>query len=261
MQAPSNGLNMPHVAPGPTFHRAYPTADQSAQAWSVDAVEPRASSWSVSASKRVLDFSVALVGALLLALPMMVLAFCVRASSTGPAFFVQKRVGRRGHLFGLYKFRSMTIGSSSGLGLTKLGDDRVTGFGRVMRKFKLDELPQFYNILRGEMSLVGPRPKLRRYEPMAYMPYRPGITGAATLVFRHEEELLGRIHPSEIDRFYATHIQPLKAQIDSEYMSEATLWSDFGIIAATFLACLAPSRNSLALGAEEDQDAATSISA
>jgi len=244
MQVPFNGPNSSHVlsrvAVPQSFHPALLNARESVRTASVAAIQHGASPWSISVAKRTLDFSVALGCVLFFALPMLILAICVRVSSNGPALFVQKRVGRGGHLFGVYKFRTMTVGSSSGLGLTKLGDSRITGFGRLMRKFKLDELPQFYNILRGEMSLVGPRPKLARYEPMANMLYRPGITGAATLAFRHEEEILGGIHPSKIDHFYEKHIMPVKAQIDSQYMIDATLLSDMRIVAATFLACLRP---------------------
>jgi lipopolysaccharide/colanic/teichoic acid biosynthesis glycosyltransferase len=204
---------------------------------------PTASGWSLSLSKRMLDVSVALLVLAVFGLPMLAIALCVRLSSTGPAFFPQQRVGRGGGLFRIYKFRSMTFSPrADGPGLTRDGDSRITGIGRLLRKLKIDEFPQFYNVLRGEMSLVGPRPKLPQYAGIANMPYRPGITGAATLAFRREEEILRHVHPSQLDLFYSRHIRPLKARIDVRYMCRATLWSDLGLIAATFLVCVSPAR-------------------
>lgn len=200
------------------------------------------SSWSLSLSKRLFDLSAALFLLLLLAVPMVAIALCIRLSSRGPALFVQNRVGRGGCLFGIYKFRSMVVGVNGGRGLTADGDVRITTPGRWMRKLKIDELPQLFNILRGDMSLVGPRPKLPQYEGIVNMPYRPGVTGAATLVFRREEQLLTQIHPSQLDYFYAKCIKPFKAILDVRYMSQATFWTDLRMIAATVLACLKQTR-------------------
>ena len=173
---------------------------------------------------------------------MLLLAACVRLTSNGNPIFRQERVGRGGRLFKLYKFRSMEHSENerNGPGLTKDGDYRVTPVGRFMRKFKLEELPQFLNILRGEMSLVGPRPKLPQYAALLNMPYRPGITGAATLAFHREEEMLRNVETSEMDRFYAQTIKPVKARIDACYMCHATMASDLRIVAATLFGCLIP---------------------
>jgi lipopolysaccharide/colanic/teichoic acid biosynthesis glycosyltransferase len=176
---------------------------------------------------------------------MLAIAICVRLSSPGQALFVQRRVGRGGRLFRLYKFRTMaaTGEKSTGPGITMDGDQRVTSLGRWLRKLKLDEIPQFYNVVRGDMSLVGPRPKLQRYAALINMPYRPGITGAASIAFRCEEEMLSSIPAAKLEEYYHLQIKPVKAQIDACYMCGATFSSDLRIIAQTFLACLAPGRN------------------
>src|ERR1700761_7509130 len=182
------------------------------------------SAWSVSAVKRGIDLAFAVL-ALLLSWPLLVLAaVLVRYKSPGPVIFRQKRVGRDGVLFTVFKFRTMAIDAQDdGPCLTKRGDPRVTRFGGFLRKYKLDELPQLFNVLRGDMSLVGPRPKLPHLEVM-HMPFRPGLTGAATLAFRCDEKI-------EANSCWVT--KPLKAKIDWDYMSESTLVSDFSLLYET----------------------------
>jgi lipopolysaccharide/colanic/teichoic acid biosynthesis glycosyltransferase len=261
MQLPARGLDVSSIAAPKWLNPMSQPSDEASAISDLRIELPAASNWTLSASKRTLDFSAAFFMLALLLFPMLAIAVCVRLTSNGPALFVQKRVGRGGRLFGIYKFRSMTVGSSSGPGLTSTGDRRITAAGRWIRKFKLDELPQFYNVLRGEMSLVGPRPKLPIYEPIANMPYRPGITGAATLAFRHEEDILSGIHASQLEHFYSTEIKPLKAQIDIQYMSQATLGSDLRMIAATFVACFAPVDVSVALRGDDRQPGKDSMPA
>jgi len=205
------------------------------------------SAWSVSGVKRCLDFGFAAL-ALLLFWPLLVLAaVLVRWESPGPVVFRQKRVGRDGVLFTVYKFRTMSLDAQQdGPSLTKRGDPRVTRFGAFLRKYKLDELPQLFNILRGEMSLVGPRPKLPHLEVM-HMPFRPGLTGAATLAFRCEEEMLQDIPDDELEAYYCRTIKPLKAKIDWDYMREATLASDFLLLYETAFCCVSSRANSWAI--------------
>src|SRR5580658_307501 len=159
------------------------------------------SEWSTSAVKRFFDASVALAVLVVFALPMLAIAILVKITSPGPSIFVQRRVGRGGKLFSIYKFRTMVslAGKRSGPTLTRDGDNRNTGLGPLLRKLKLGQVPQFYNILRGDMSLVGPRPRRPQYPASRNMPFRPGSTGPAALAFRREEEVLPHIHRMLLD--------------------------------------------------------------
>ena len=188
--------------------------------------------------------------ALVLSMPLMALAAAlVFFDSEGPVLFRQRRMGRHGREFTLFKFRSMRCDTTPSSCVTASGDLRITRAGAFLRRYKLDELPQFWNVLRGDMGLVGPRPKLPHLEPL-HMTYRPGITGPATLAFRNEEDLLSGIPADEVEVFYDRYIKPAKAQIDFEYMRRATFRSDLALICRTFGACLS---------SEDAQDQASSL--
>jgi lipopolysaccharide/colanic/teichoic acid biosynthesis glycosyltransferase len=194
--------------------------------------------WSLSDGKRLFDLVCAVIGLVALFPFMVVIGLVVGVSSPGPVFFRQRRMGRWGGLFTIYKFRTMIAeAEDGGPCITVQGDCRITRVGALLRKFKLDELPQFVNVIKGDMSFIGPRPKLPHHESL-HMPFRPGITGAATLAFRCEEELLRRVPEQELDVFYARTIKPLKAKLDWEYMQRATWWSDLGLLWCTATACL-----------------------
>lgn len=206
-----------------------------------EAVAPIVNHWSLSKKKRLFDVLVSLLVLGFLGLPLLVLIICIRLTSRGPAVFVQKRIGQDGFPFSIYKLRTMRPDAAScGIGLTQSGDRRITPIGRWLRKLKLDELPQFYNVLRGDMSVVGPRPKLPEYADNLNVPYRPGITGAASLAFRCEEDLLVSIPPDEVEQFYQEHIKPVKANLDLRYMLHATFSSDLRIILSTLLSSFCP---------------------
>jgi lipopolysaccharide/colanic/teichoic acid biosynthesis glycosyltransferase len=186
--------------------------------------------------------------ALLISWPLFLLAaILVCYKSPGPVIFRQKRVGLDGVPFTVFKFRTMSLDAQEdGPCLTKRGDRRITRFGAFLRKYKLDELPQLVNVLRGDMSLVGPRPKLAHLDVL-HMPFRPGLTGAATLAFRHEEEMLQGIPDKELEAYYCRMIKPLKAKIDWDYMREATLASDLSLLCETAFCCISRRFNSRAV--------------
>jgi lipopolysaccharide/colanic/teichoic acid biosynthesis glycosyltransferase len=205
-----------------------------------------ASPWILSLRRRCLDFAVALAALVVLTPFLLLAALLVCLGSRGPVFFRQRRMGRHGREFTLYKFRSMTPpAKGSGSCITVAGDSRITPVGAFLRRYKLDEIPQLWNVLRGDMCLVGPRPKLPHHEAL-HMDCRPGITGAATLAFRREEEFLAGIPAHELEAFYELFVKPAKARLDLEYMRSATIASDLKVLWQTFSSCLFGEEESLA---------------
>lgn len=191
----------------------------------------------MSTTRSCIDRIVAALVLLILLPAMLIIMLLVRLSSHGPALFQQRRAGRNRDEFILFKFRSMCAEDPCGPAITVSGDCRITPVGAFLRRYKLDELPQFWNVLKGNMSLVGPRPKLPHHEGLD-LPYRPGITGVATLAFRDEEKILAKIPREQLDAFYETCIKPRKAQLDVEYMRSATPGTDLNLLWRTFASCL-----------------------
>lgn len=205
----------------------------------------KGSEWSLSLLRRIMDLGLAFFGLLLFAPILAVIAIAVRLSSRGPVIFRQERVGRLGQLFTIYKFRTMEVQpESKGLSVTRHGDRRVTTVGRLLRRYKLDELPQLLNVLVGDMSLVGPRPKLpdHQHRQAQCMPFRPGITGAATLVFRCEEEMLRQIPEEQIEAFCKYKLTPYKTNLDFAYAERATFGSDLALMLRTAQVCVIRSK-------------------
>jgi len=194
--------------------------------------------WLVSVARRCFDSAVAATALMLLSPAIVLIVLLVRFSSPGPVLFRQRRTGRNREEFMLYKFRSMHVEDSPGPPITVSGDRRITRVGMFLRRYKLDEHTPGWNVLKGDMSLVGPRPKLPHHE-LLDLPYRPGITGLATLAFRNEEEILCRIPPDQLDDFYEFCVKPRKARLDLEYMQSATFWTDVNLIWRTAASCAA----------------------
>lgn len=176
---------------------------------------------------------------LILAPLFVLIAAVIKICSTGPLMFNQERVGLHGECFQLHKFRTMRDDvEGSGFAITVGRDPRITLVGQMLRRFKLDELPQLLNVLKGEMSLVGPRPELSRYVNLypastrsEVLSVRPGITDLSSLSFIDENELLGRVPDPE--RFYVDELIPMKLDLAVTYIRHRSVWLDFRIIAAT----------------------------
>jgi lipopolysaccharide/colanic/teichoic acid biosynthesis glycosyltransferase len=223
--------------------------------------------WPAEQMKRLFDITFAALGLLVLSLLFLMLAVAVKLSSRGPALFCQQRIGKNGRPFRILKFRTMVVNAEKlGPGLTRGGDSRITAMGYFLRKTKLDELPQLWNVLVGDMSFVGPRPEVPRYvekytaEQRRVLALKPGITDVATLEFRNEEELLkgellkaeilrgesndrqkaewrgkGRGGDAEMEEFYMKYCVPRKIELNLAYAARANLWEDIKIIVRTLI--------------------------
>lgn len=189
--------------------------------------------------KRIFDFFLALAGLIILLPALVVIAILIKLDSRGPVFFRQERVGRFGQPFQIHKLRTMTIGAETkGPLITTSSDRRITRVGRLLRKYKLDELPQLIDVVTGNMSLVGPRPEVPRYVALypevmreIILSVPPGITDLASIEFKDENEILDLSHDPEKE--YIARILPVKLAYYQRYVHERSLWLDFVLILKT----------------------------
>lgn len=188
--------------------------------------------------KRLFDIVVSCFGLLLLLPLFIVVAVWIKVDSAGPVFYRQLRVGRYNQDFYIYKFRSMRVGADKGSLVTIGGrDPRITRSGYLIRKYKIDELPQLINVLRGDMSLVGPRPEVRHYvnywtpEQLHVLDVRPGITDPASIKFRNENELMAQVDDPET--YYINVIMQEKIKLYLEYVKNASFGYDLKLICKT----------------------------
>jgi lipopolysaccharide/colanic/teichoic acid biosynthesis glycosyltransferase len=194
-------------------------------------------SFYVNYGKRLVDVILALVGLFLLVVPMLFVGLVVFLVDGSPIFFGQPRVGLGGKLFTLHKYRTMHNRKDAGSSITVAGDSRVSALGRTLRQLRIDELPQLFNVLKGDMSFVGPRPDVAGYadqlqgEARVILLLRPGITGPATLAFRNEEELLARA--ADPKAYNDEVIFPEKLRLNMEYAKAVTLRKDVQLILKT----------------------------
>ena len=195
-------------------------------------------------AKRLFDLVLAALGLLLLGPLLLVIAVWIRLDSPGPVFFRQERVGRYGQPFRIHKFRTMVAGAPQlGPQISLQGDPRITRAGAVLRRAKLDELPQLIDVLAGTMSLVGPRPELPHYVALypaalreKVLSVRPGITDRASIEYRDEGALLAAA--ADPERTYAEVVMPAKLRFAADYVDHATLAHDLRLIALTLKALL-----------------------
>ena len=188
--------------------------------------------------KRIFDIVASGCGLIVLSPLFLILAIWIKLDSKGPVFYRQVRVGRNNRDFRIFKFRSMRRGSDQGSLVTIGGhDSRITRSGYILRKFKLDELPQLINVFVGDMSLVGPRPEVRHYvdfwtpEQMHVLDVRPGITDPASIKFRNENDLLDKADNPE--EYYINVIMQEKIRLYLEYVENHNLWYDIKLIFQT----------------------------
>ena len=195
-------------------------------------------------AKRLFDILFVIPGIIFLTPVFLICSIWIKFDSEGPVFFRQVRVGQHGRYFRIFKFRTMVLDAEKqGSKITVGGDSRITSSGRFLRKYKLDELPQLFNVIKGEMSLVGPRPEVPEY--VLHYPAEirdivlsvpPGITDLASITFRNENELLAKAEDPH--QAYIENVLPIKLDYYVKYVSERNIWRDLMLILRTFFAIL-----------------------
>jgi len=185
--------------------------------------------------KRIFDVATSIIGLIVLLPLFIIIAILIKLNDKGPIFYKQKRMGQDFKPFELLKFRTMVVNADKiGPAVTKDGDPRITKIGKFLRKTKLDELPQLWNVIRGDMSIVGPRPEVEKYiqyykdDYKEILKVRPGITDYATIKFRNEEEILSKYNDTE--SAYIKYVLPEKIRLYKTYIKEISFFTDLKII-------------------------------
>lgn len=188
--------------------------------------------------KRIMDIILSIFGIIVMAIPMLLISIAIKLNSKGPVLFRQVRVGKDGRLFKINKFRTMiTDAEKKGMQITVGKDNRITSVGHILRKTKLDEFPQLFNVLFGEMSFVGPRPEVPKYVDL-YDDYqknvlkvKPGITDLASIEYRDESSILGQ--SSDPEKAYVEEVLPEKLRLNMKYIKNMTVFYDLKLIFKT----------------------------
>ena len=193
--------------------------------------------------KRIFDFFAALIGIIILSPIFIIVSIAIKLDSPGNIMFLQKRVGKCGKEFDIFKFRTMVTNAERlGKQITVGKDNRITKVGAFLRKYKIDELPQLFNVLKGDMSLVGPRPEVPKYvalyneEQKKVLSVRPGITDLASSKYSDENDILGKVENPE--EYYINVIMKDKLSLNLEYIEKSNLFFDISLVIKTILKCI-----------------------
>ena len=193
-------------------------------------------------SVKIFDFIIAVLLGIVLLIPSIIIGILIKISSKGSIFFVQERVGYKEKVFKIYKFRTMKVGSSKYGAITIGNDDRITKIGKILRKTKLDEIPQLINIYKGEMGFVGPRPDTPEYKEYYkkansnFFEMVPGITGKASIYLSNEEELMKNVDNPK--KFYIEKIIPQKVKLNEYHLSNNNIYNNIKVMLETIIKIL-----------------------